>query len=273
MTAPADAGPSSAARPRAPWRAVAIPSEHGGWGLTVEPILLGLLVSFSWSGLAVGGAALLAFLIRTPLKLTLVDRRRHRWLARSRLAARVALGEFVFMAGLGVAAVVAAGPGWLVPIVAALPLFAVELWFDVRSRGRRLVPELCGGVGMASVAAAIVVAGNGAVALAAAASLIVAARAVASIPFVRTQIARLHHGTAPVAPSDAFQAAGVAIALAATAVDWRVVLGTIGVVVVAAAQLVMVRRRVPPAKRLGLVQGAVGLGLVAVTATGVLVWS
>ena len=25
------------------WRAVAMPSEHGGWGLTLEPVLLGLL--------------------------------------------------------------------------------------------------------------------------------------------------------------------------------------------------------------------------------------
>jgi len=49
----------------------------------------------------------------------------------------------------------------------------------------------------------------------------------ASIPFVRTQIARLHHGSAPVASSGAFQVAAVAIALGAAAVDWRVGLGVV----------------------------------------------
>lgn len=29
--------------PRSPWRSVALPSEHGGWGLTLEPGLLGLV--------------------------------------------------------------------------------------------------------------------------------------------------------------------------------------------------------------------------------------
>jgi YwiC-like protein len=268
MHEPASASP--VARERALWRAVSIPSEHGGWGLTLEPVLLGLLVGFSWSGLAVGAAAVLAFLIRTPLKLALVDRRRQRSRPRTRLARRIALGELALLAGLAVVAVVAAGWSWLVPVVVALPLFGVELWFDVRSRSRRLVPELCGGVGMASVAAAIVVAGNGSVALAAAVSLVVAARAVASIPFVRTQIARLHHGSAPTATSDASQVAGVLVAVAAAWVDADVVAGTVAIAMLAAAQLLWVRRPVPPAKVLGLRQMVLGLAVVAITAAGVL---
>ena len=69
---------TAVARDRSLWRAVAVPSEHGGWGLTLEPVLLGLLVGFSWSGMAIGAATFLAFLVRTPLKLALVDRRRGR---------------------------------------------------------------------------------------------------------------------------------------------------------------------------------------------------
>ena len=67
-----------------------IPSEHGGWGLTLEPALLGLLVAPSIVGGAIGVAAFLAFLVRTPLKLVLVDQHRHRVLERTRLAVRVA---------------------------------------------------------------------------------------------------------------------------------------------------------------------------------------
>ena len=35
---------------------------------------------------------------------------------------------------------------------------AVEWWFDIRSKGRRLAPELCGAAGVAASAAAIVLA-------------------------------------------------------------------------------------------------------------------
>jgi YwiC-like protein len=66
--------PGSAARQRAAWRAMAIPDEHGGWGLTAEPVLLGLLVAPSWAGAALAVAAFVAFLVRTPLKVVLVDR-------------------------------------------------------------------------------------------------------------------------------------------------------------------------------------------------------
>src|SRR5438067_8458307 len=45
---------------RSPWRAVVIPSEHGGWGLTLEPALLGLLVAPSIAGGALAIAAFLA---------------------------------------------------------------------------------------------------------------------------------------------------------------------------------------------------------------------
>ena len=193
---------------RAPWRAPSpSPSEHGGWGLTAEPVLLGLLVAFSWPGVAIAAATLLAFLIHTPLKLALVDRRRGRSLPRTRLAWRIAVAELVLCAGVVSLAVVSAGWGWTVAIVAAAPLFATELWFDARSRGRRLLPELCGAVGITSATAAIVVAGGGPIGLAAASCLVLAARAIASIPFVRGQVARLHRRSAPTAGMPWFHSA------------------------------------------------------------------
>ena len=79
------AGPRAAApraKQRSTLRTVALPSEHGGWGLTLEPVLLGLLVAHSVSALCIGLAAVLAFLARTPLKLAVVDARRGRTLER-----------------------------------------------------------------------------------------------------------------------------------------------------------------------------------------------
>jgi hypothetical protein len=257
-------------RERAAWRSVAMPSEHGGWGLTAEPVLLGLLVEPSWAGAALGVAAMLAFLARTPLKLVLVDRHRERWLERTGLAARVAAVEITLLAALAVAAGVAAGWKWLVPVAVAGPLVGVELWFDMRSRSRRLVPELCGSVGIAGTVAAIALAGGASASLAGALWLVIAARAVASVPFARSQVLRLRHGDAPRWPSDLAQLAGVAIAAGAVALDGAVAAGAVAIALLAIAELVWARRPPVPAKTLGLRQLFLGLGVVAVTAAGVL---
>ena len=151
-----------------------------------------------------------------------------------------------------------------------MPLFGVELWYDVRSRSRRLVPELCGAIGMGAIAAAIVVAGGGSTRLAVAAWLILAARSIGAIPFVRAQIARLHRGVVSTRSSDLFQLLAVAVGAAAAVVDPAVLVGSVGVVAIAAAHVVWARRSpVPPAKVLGLRQMALGFGLVAATAIGV----
>jgi hypothetical protein len=249
---------------------VALPTEHGGWGLTLEPVLLGLVVSPSWAGLALGLAALLAFLVRTPLKLALVDIRRDRWLARSALAARVATAELCAMAVLAVTTVALGGWDWLVPIAVAVPLIAVEMWFDVRSRGRRLLPELCGAVGIGAVVAAIVVVGGDGLRLGVALWLVLAGRVVGAIPFVRVQIMRLRRGAGTTWHSDVAQIVAVALGAVAVFVDHRVWVGSVGLVLLAAVQSWWVRHPPTPAKVLGLRQMALGFGLVAVTAVGVL---
>lgn len=256
---------------RSAWRTVALPAEHGGWGLTLEPVVLGLLIAWSWPGLAIGVAAFLAFLVRTPLKLALVDRRRHRSLPRTRLAERVAAVELLLIAALGVTSLIAAGPTWLVPVAIALPLVAVELWFDIRSRGRRLVPELAGACGIAAVASAIVLADDDRWRLAAAAWLVLAARAMCSIPYVRTQIARVRRGASSLASADAFQLVGVVIAVAAAVLEPQLWLGAAAVVAVAGAQALALRRpTVPPVKIIGVRQMGAGFAVVIAAAIGVL---
>jgi hypothetical protein len=105
---------------RVGWRAVAMPSEHGGWGLTLEPVLLGLVVAWSGAGVALGVAAFAAFLVRTPLKLVAVDLRRGRWLDRSRLALRIAIVELIVLGSTVALAVALAGWSWLAPAVGCL---------------------------------------------------------------------------------------------------------------------------------------------------------
>lgn len=253
------------------WRTVAVPSEHGGWGLTLEPVLLGLLIAPSLVGVVLGLGAFVAFFVRSPLKLVVIDVRRKRWLDRSQLAMRFAIGELVVLAGIAGAALWAAGRSWLVPVVIAMPLVGVEFWFDVRSRGRRLVPELCGSIGISSVVAVIVLASGHSVSLAVGAWLVLSARAVGAIPFVRVQISRLRGTSMNTRSSDAAQAIAIGIGVVAVVTERQMMAGLLGLLTFAVLQLVWVRRTPLAPKVLGLRQMAIGIGLVGLTAVGVLV--
>lgn len=251
------------------WKQAALPTEHGGWGLTLEPVLLGLLVAPSLGGAALGVAALAAFLVRTPLKLAVIDRRRSQWADRSRLAARIAAVEVVVILVAAGLALVASGPRWLLPVAIAAPFVAVELAFDVRSRGRRLLPELCGAVGIAGVSAAIVMAAGRGWRLAIAVWLVLAARSVAAIPFVRVQIMRLRKGATATASGDIAQLAGLCVGALAVVLDRRAVVGVVLLALVAVLQAVWMRRPPTVAKVLGLRQMALGFSLVLATAVGI----
>ncbi|TRZ73735.1 MAG: hypothetical protein D4R95_02715 [Actinobacteria bacterium] len=264
----ADVSASASERPM--WRAVAVPSEHGGWGLTLEPVLLGLLIAPSMVGAMLGVGAFVAFLLRTPLKLIVIEIRRKRWLSRSQLATKFVIGELLVLALIASVALRAAGWSWLLPVVIAAPLVGVEFWFDVHSRGRRLVPELCGSVGIASVVSVIVLASGNSFGLAIGAWMVLSARAVGAIPFIRVQIARLRGTSESTQLSDAAQAVAVAMGVAAVVIDRQMLAGFIGLLALALLQLVWVRKAPLPAKTLGLRQMVLGVGIVAVTAAGVL---
>lgn len=261
-------GPTAPAT-RAPWKAVALPAEHGGWGLTLEPCLLGLLVAPSLAGAALAVATFLAFLVRTPLKLALVDRRRGRRLERTRLATRIAAVEAVAIVVLVALATVWAGPAIWLPVMAAVPLVAVEGWYEVRSKGRRLVPELAGAIGVSAAAAAIALAGGASSALAFGLWAVLAGRCATSIPQVRAQVLALHGRSVPAASTLAGDLAAVALGVAATLLDGSLLAGAVALLVVIVVQRVLARRPAPAAKVIGLRQLGLGLAVVLVTAAGV----
>lgn len=263
---------SGQAESRPVLRRVAVPLEHGGWGLTGEPIALGLLVAPSISGALLGAAAVVAFLARTPVRFVLVDHWRGRDLPRTALACRVASVEVGSLAVVIVAVALRTADGWWVPLLAAAPLVAVELWFDMRSRGRRLVPELCGAVGIAAVAAAIARAGGASWPLSLGLWAVLAARSLAAIPLVRAQVQRLKGRDVDVGRL----AVPAAIALAVALGGWwagPVPLASVVAVTALVGWGVWSLRR-PPVRVavLGASQVASGLGLVLITAASVRSW-
>ena len=120
MTAPRPQPPERPAT--VPWKAVALPAEHGGWGFLVEPVVLGLVLAPSGEGVCLGLAALAGFLARHPLRLLLTDRRKGVRYPRTALAERVFAAYATAAVALAAAAfALAPFPFWPPLAVAAAP--------------------------------------------------------------------------------------------------------------------------------------------------------
>lgn len=258
-------------------RSVAVPAEHGGWGLTLEPGILGVLAAPSVAGLLLGVAAVLAFLMRTPLRLVLIGRRRGDrrppsaiGLERTHLAIRVVAAELVvFALALLGAAWLATDPAWWLPAIVAAPLFAVALWFDMHARSRDLVPEIVGSAAVASVAAMGALAGSAEMPLAIGLWVVLTARILSSIPHVRAQVLRIHGEPAPPIPTLLGDVAALALATGAVLLDARLVLGAAGIVGLIVVQRYTLARPPRPARVLGVRQVILGFTVVGMTAVGV----
>src|SRR5215213_6728311 len=142
-------------------KTVALPTEHGGWGITLEPVLLGLLVAPSVAGAGLALATLGAFLARHPFKIVAGDRRRGRRFARTPYAERFTLlYAAAGLAGLALAVFASADYTFLLPLAAAAPLAAVQLRYDAAGRSRGLLPEVAGSLAMGSVACSLALLGG-----------------------------------------------------------------------------------------------------------------
>ena len=177
-------------------KAVAIPAEHGGWGFLLEPILLGLLVAPSWGGVFLAIAVLAAFLVRHPLKLALTDRRRGRRYARTVMAERFMLLYLTTALLALVAAILAAGPVMLLPLALAAPLAAIQLLYDAQNKGRHWLPETTSPTALAASGTSIALAGGWSMGPALALWIIMAARAIPAVLYVRARL-RLEKGQRP----------------------------------------------------------------------------
>lgn len=253
-------------------RSVALPSEHGGWSLTLEPIVLGLIVAWSWRGLAIGVAGLIAFVVRTPLKIVLVDWWRKRWLNRTSVALRVTIVELSLLAILVALGTIGADQRLWLPLIVALPLFSVQLFFDMRSKSRRLLPELAGTVGIGSLVAVIVLVGGASIEVAVGLWAVVGARAIAAIPYVRVQVFRRRGKVVQNWHSDLAQVFATISIVVAWYSGVTVFACVVIIVLVTIFNIVAIRRPAQPAKIVGIQQMFFGIAVVIGSAIAVLNW-
>ena len=257
-------------------RSVALPTEHGGWGLTLEPGILGVLLAPSVAGVLLAVAALLAFLLRTPLRLVLWRRLRpgertstETGTARKQLASQVAIVELLAIGfALAGTAALAEDPGWIWPLVVAMPMFAIAFHFDLRASSRHLVPEIVGSVAVAAVAAMGTLAGGGSGVLALGAWLILSARVFSSIPHVRAQVRRIHGREAPPGAGLIGDVAALGTAVVAVLLEPSLLMGAVAIGGLIVVQRSTLARPPRPAKVLGVRQMALGFAVVGATAIG-----
>ena len=174
------------ARPR--WRSIALPTEHGGWGFLLEPLLLGRLVAPSAAGLLLLVATVAAFLLRQPLKIVLVDRRRGQRTARTQMARRVSVLYALVALAAAASALALAGPRFLLALACGLPFAAVFIFYDMTRPGRTLQAELAAPLALATVAPAMALMDGWTWQAAATMWGLLAARAVPSILYVRARL-------------------------------------------------------------------------------------
>jgi hypothetical protein len=199
-------------------RAVTLPAEHGGWGLLLEPLVLGLLVAPSAAGAWLAVAAVAAFLARHPARLVLLDLRRDLIYARTLLASIVAV---IFLGGSLLAGLggLSMAEGSLLPIVlTAGPVALLYFAYDVRLRGRDLLPELAGAAALTATASALALAAGWPPLAAFGLWLLVGGRAIASVVEVRARVRWMRTGRVAAVPVCATHlAVTVAVLIAASA--------------------------------------------------------
>ena len=252
-------------------RTIALPVEHGGWGFSLEPVALGLLVAPSLAGLFLSVATMAAFLARHPLKLLMADRRRGRRFPRTPVAERFAL-LYMTVAALCLLAAIrtAVSYEFLLPLLLAAPLGLIQLAYDRMSRSRALLPELAGATAMAAVASAVALADGWPRAAAFGLWAVLAARVVPTILYVRARLKMLHGQETSPAPVLITHA----LALVAVVALWWLNLAS---ALAAAALLVLLARaitgftrydRATSAKQIGILELVFGAILVILAAAG-----
>lgn len=166
-------------------KAILLPVEHGGWGLTLEPLVAGMIVAPSLPGLAIAIAIVIAFLARQPLRIVMRSPRNPE---RARIA-MAALGIEGALIAAMVSSALASGAGEALRLlVACSPLALFLLVRDQERRSRDLTAEIAAALFMSCGAIAIGLAGGETIVVSVTLGAMIAARSLGAILHVREQV-------------------------------------------------------------------------------------
>lgn len=247
-----------------------LPKEHGSWSLAFEPLMLGLLIAPSLAGLALAGTAIAGFFARRPLKAGLALP------APSRLwTARLALAIFAGLALTGAAETfLLTTPLALWPLLLALPLGAMFVYFDAQGDSRATAAELAGSSAFAILPAAFATLAGWSTRAALALAVLAVVRSAPTVLTLRAYL-RLRKGKS-VTPAIPLAAASVGLAsvivlAAARQVPWLTALGAL-ILLFRTIWFMTPLRPTWTARRLGITEAVVGIGYVTVVAVAYRGW-
>jgi YwiC-like protein len=248
-------------------KSVALPVEHGGWGLVVEPLLLGIFVAPSGPGFLLVVGTIAVFLARQPIKLLARDRRHHRRLRRTVVAQRFALGYTAVALIAFLIALSTSSRVFVLPLLIAMPFALVQLVYDTSGRSRELLPELSGATAMAALSASIALSGGWQIVPALSLWAVLAStRVLPSIVYVRTRLRKNHGKQVSVLPALVAHLFGCVLVglLFRAGLAPRLALAVAGLLLLRAAFFLSHFSPKVSARQLGLSE--VGFGLVTVLA-------
>lgn len=130
---------------------IAFPKEHGAYGFTIEPLMLALLVTFSWTGFYLALGTLLAFFAHQPIKILFGQQKSLRPLAFLFLIAYIGPAFILFALFLNQVSAHTA-----VPFYAAIVMMTVYLVLDLLKYSRRLFVEIMAPTAIGLIAVSIV---------------------------------------------------------------------------------------------------------------------
>lgn len=169
-------------------RAVALPKEHGGWGILGEAALLGIILTPTLNGLLLIVFAAGAFLLYFPARIFVQDKRAGQTYTRTIWAGRFAILYAVITAGALSGVFMISKTFFWLPLAAAVPLVVLRTPYVLRKDDKSLPPELLGSLALGSVAASILIAGGWNIIPALRAWLILSARGVTSVIYIRHRL-------------------------------------------------------------------------------------
>ena len=246
-------------------KTIALPAEHGGWGLLFEPIALGLLVAPSIAGLYLALSAVGFFLARHPLTLVVLNRKRSS--PRTALARRFAMLYLAIGIASFSAALVFTQHQFMLPLLIATPFALVQVAHDWTGRRRVLLSELAGAIAISSLAPAIALSGDGSAKASLVLWAIMIARVVPAVLYVRACLGRRRVSDASPAPMIVAHilaiVAAIVFAIANAASPWVVVAL---ILLMIRAVVGFAKARTVTAKQLGFSEIAFGAMTVIIVA-------
>ncbi len=134
-------------------RQIALPTEHGSWGFVLEPLILSLLVAYSFPGLILGFCTFFMFLSHQPLKNILKRKKQSSY----NKASFIVLGIYsLFIVSLFAIVFFQVSIDTLIPFGAAVVIMMIYITSLYLKKNRELISELSAPISISLITLSIV---------------------------------------------------------------------------------------------------------------------